>query len=108
MCDAVFLEEICVIDGGHGAHVQGTDRTRGGYDEVHWGAHGLHDLGWDGVEANYGHVWSLEIERGEAWWIVFFVESRHGGLNRGDQRQGWFVLCNDWYVDAAKVPRETF
>ena len=28
--------------------------------------------------------------------------------HRGDQRHSWFVLCNERYVDVAKVPRETF
>jgi hypothetical protein len=87
----VFLEEICVVDGGHGAQIEGADGTRGGHDEVHWGAHGLHDLGWDGVEANYGHGWLFEVERGEAQWISFSVdESGHDGLNRGDRSREWY------------------
>ena len=59
--DVMRREEGGVEDGREGAEVEcaGALLLRGGEDEVHGGAHGLHDLGREVVEANHG---------GWQWW----------------------------------------
>lgn len=54
--DGVLGEEGGVEDGGEGAEVEGAGVCLGrrGEDEVHGGAHGLHDLGGECVEADHG------------------------------------------------------
>lgn len=53
--DAVGVEEGLVEGGDEGADVEGAGAGvgRGGEDEVHGGAHGLHDLGRERVEADH-------------------------------------------------------
>jgi len=57
--DAVFAQELAIVDGCHRTDVEGTSARGcgggrgGGEDEVHRGTHSLHDLGGETVETNH-------------------------------------------------------
>ena len=88
--DVMRGEEGGVEDGREGAEVEcaGALLLRGGEDEVHGSAHGLHDLGREVVEANHGCCSWKRVDEGEADWAdkkrAVYIEDDMTALGRED------------------------